>query len=210
MTFSGMSLAMWGTLLGSLGAVVTLLYLLRLRRRRVEVPFGPLWQTILMEKRSNRLFRMLRRLFSLLVQLVVIALLVTAIAKPEWTGDWGVSEAEREEKKEVQHTLLIVDTSASMAAQDGASARLERARLAGQRVLDNLPAGERVLLASMARDTVALTEWTDDRTVVQDALVTLAVQHTGTDVQHGWQRGTLQYIYIYIYREREIYVCIPN
>jgi len=181
-TFSGMSLAMWGTLLGSVAAVITLMYLLRLRRRRVEVPFGPLWQQVLTEKRSNRLFRMLRRIFSLLVQILVVALLLTAIAKPEWTGNWGVSEAEPATQRDARHTLLIVDTSASMAAQDGPTNRLMRAQKEAKRVLDNLPSDERVLLATMARDTVALTEWTENRTILQDTLATLSVQHTGTNV----------------------------
>ena len=52
MTFAGLTLTQIGTLLGALGGATLLLYLLKLRRRRVEVPFSPLWARVVEERRG--------------------------------------------------------------------------------------------------------------------------------------------------------------
>ena len=74
MTFTALTPGAWLTLFGSVALVVTFFYLLRLRRRRVEVPFGPLWEKALNEKQSSSLFKVLKRIFSLLLQLLFVAL----------------------------------------------------------------------------------------------------------------------------------------
>ncbi len=181
MTFSGLSVGLWATLLASLVGAVTLMYLMRMRRRRVEVPFGPLWQKVLKEHRSSRLFRVLRRLFSLLVQCVVLALLVTALADPDWTGDWTLDTHSASTDFEGRHVLLVVDVSASMAATDVLGGRFDRGREAANRVLDDLVAGDRVRLATFSRDTVAQTDWTEDIAQVRTVLSQLKPEDTGTN-----------------------------
>jgi Ca-activated chloride channel family protein len=58
------------------------LYILKLRRRVVAVPFSPLWQRILRDKEATSLFSKLKRLLSLLLQLALLALLVLALGDP--------------------------------------------------------------------------------------------------------------------------------
>ena len=182
MNFTAMSLPMWGTLFAGLGGVVTLLYLLRLRRRRLEVPFGPLWQKVLNEKQTTSLFQALKRLFSLLVQLAVLALVLTAIADPVWTGQDALGfRAPRE--PDPRHTLLVVDTSASMGAVDGGKGRLERAVAAAGDVVDAMAPGESILLAALDRDVRLLTDWTRDTEALHAELAKLAVRPTGTDAE---------------------------
>ena len=64
------------------GALVVVAYILKLRRRRFEVPFSKLWQRVLREKETTSLWRRLKRLLSLLVQLVFVGLLLFAAMDP--------------------------------------------------------------------------------------------------------------------------------
>lgn len=170
MTFTALTLGMWGTLFGGVAGVITLLYMLRLRRRKVEVPFSPLWQQVVSDKQATRLFSWVKRVFSLLLQLLLVALLVTAIADPKLDGDWTTvreGAAASRSKPEPAHVLLVVDTSASMAATDvgadGTTARIELARRKAKEVLGTLKKGDLVMLARMDRDLTVLTDWTDSR-----------------------------------------------
>lgn len=158
---------MWLTLFGAFGGAIVLLYLLRLRRRRMEVPFGALWQLVLAEKQTTSLFRVLRNLLSLLIQLTILALVLTAIADPNWTGDTTVSEA-TVRKEEQSHTLLVVDTSASMRGGDGAL--FADAQAAARKVVESTRPGERVMVVSFDRDTVPVTDWTRDRKTLREAV----------------------------------------
>lgn len=175
-----MSLATWGTLFASIGGVVTLLYLLRLRRRKIEVPFGPLWREVLQEKQSTSLFRVLKRWFSLLLQLAFIALILTALADPVWNGS-GFLEYKEPREPEPKHTLLVVDASASMGATDVEDGRLGQAIRHAHRVVDAMAAGERIMLARMDRDVTALTDWSTDREALHAAINQLEALDSATD-----------------------------
>ena len=81
--FSGLSGTTAAAAAVAAAVVLTGLYLLKLRRRRVLVPFAPLWLPAGGERRSERLARRLRRWLSLLVQLVFVALILLAAADPQ-------------------------------------------------------------------------------------------------------------------------------
>ncbi len=184
MTLTALSLNQWLTLFGGVGGVVTLLYLLRLRRRRVEVPFGPLWQQVLQEKQTTSLFRVLKRYFSLLLQLCMIALLVTALADPIWDGSnpLMVKHEERDEPPSF-HTLLVIDTSASMGATDVRGGRLGQAVRHAHTVIDAMRPTESLMLARLDRDITALTDWSQDRDALHAAVNELRVADSGTAPQ---------------------------
>ncbi len=165
-----MSPATWVALFGGFGGAIVLLYLLRLRRRRMEVPFGALWQLVLAEKQTTSLFKALRNLFSLFVQLLILATVLTAIADPEWTGDISVEEASPR-SVEPSHTLLVVDTSASM------DPVFASARSAALEVVDHLRPGERIMLLTFDRDTVPATDWSSDPEVLRAAIAALQPRH---------------------------------
>ncbi len=65
MSLLGLSLTQLATIFAAFGGAVTLLYILKLRRRRVHVPFAKLWMRVLQEQESTSLFRRLKRLLSL-------------------------------------------------------------------------------------------------------------------------------------------------
>ncbi len=124
MNFAGFVLADLAVIFAAGAGVITLLYLLRMRRRQVIVPFAALWEQVSRESESRKLWRKLRRLFSWLIQLLLLALVCLALGDPRpqvWL-------------REPATTAIVIDTSASMAAaadEDGNTRldlALERAR----------------------------------------------------------------------------------
>ena len=82
-TFAGASWATLAPIGGAVAAALVALYVLRLRRQRVEVPFAPLWQRVLEERSANQLWEKLKRLLSLLLQLALLGVLLLALADPQ-------------------------------------------------------------------------------------------------------------------------------
>lgn len=102
------------------------LYFLKLKRRRVEVASTLLWKKAVKDMEVNSPFQKIRRNLLLLVQLLLLAALLVAMARP-YVQQPAVAG---------QLVVLAVDHSASMNATDGrGGSRLDQAkRLAKQRV----------------------------------------------------------------------------
>lgn len=161
-------------LAGSVGTSIVLLYVLKVRRRRIEVPFSPLWKQVLEENRPARLWDRLKWIFSLLVQLIVLALLLLAL------GDPRAENAVREGRS----VVLIVDTSASMAARDeeGHRTRIERAREEAQAVIDALGPRDEVMLVRMDGQLEPVTPFLGDFGLVEEAVAELSTSATAADI----------------------------
>ena len=156
-----MTVSTWVTLLVSLSGVITLLYFLRLRRRQVEVPFSPLWRQVLLESQSNSLFRMLKRFMSWLIQLIFLSLILTALADPVFSGDTEISHLS-EKDPESKHTLILMDTSASMQAMMRGTTRFSVAQTKALEAIDQRIPNEVFMLATAGRDVTTETGWTEN------------------------------------------------
>src|SRR5262245_35420008 len=82
--------------------------ILKIRLRRQPVSTNLFWKQIYDEKPPRSIWQYLRHLLSLLLQLLVLALLVLAIADPYLP--WEVLQARR--------IAVVIDRSASMKAAD--------------------------------------------------------------------------------------------
>ena len=122
------------------GMILTGLYLLKLQRRRVLVPFAPLWAPAGGERRSERLARRLRRCLSLLLQLIFVGLVLLAAVDPRPAA---IDRAGRT-------ILILVDRSASMSAKDEDGTRLGRARRIARELCAGLGSADRAMIASFA------------------------------------------------------------
>jgi hypothetical protein len=122
------------------GGVLIALYILKLRRRRIEVPFVDLWRKVLRDTESTALWRKLRRILSLLLQLVLLALIGLAIADPRLaTSQRGRTIA------------LMVDVSASMQATDGeGGTRLQQAKEEARKLVRTLGAEDVVIVIALS------------------------------------------------------------
>jgi Ca-activated chloride channel family protein len=165
---SGLPLAL---LFGSGCLLMVLLYLLKLRRRRVLVPFTPLWAQVASKRQSSALLQRLKRPLSFLVQLVLFALLVLALSNPtpEGAGGCGFSAIEAPSQG---HTLLLLDDSASMSTMDQGLSRFEQALDKADEVVQSLTTNpsHRIMVATADTRLRPLTLWTTDREEIQRAL----------------------------------------
>jgi Ca-activated chloride channel family protein len=172
MTFAGLPLA---TLLGVgavAGALTVLLYVLKLRRRPVAVPFSPIWQRVLRDKEASEWFARLKRLLSLLLQLLLLALLVFALGDPRPSA--AVDEA--------RHVVVLVDASASMKATDAAPSRLVAAKALVGELIDGLGGADRMLIAEMNARSTPLSTMSSDVSELNEALDRVSATDTRAEL----------------------------
>jgi hypothetical protein len=162
-TFLALTVWQWLLLFGGTAAVVAALYLLRLARRRAVVPFSPLWDEVLDAERRRNPFRRLRRLLSLLIQVLVLALVTLALADPR-LGDASVA----------RDLVLVIDASASMQTLDGPDrTRFDRALADARRLVTDLRAGQSALIISAETSPRLVCRRTADARALLDALAAL-------------------------------------
>jgi hypothetical protein len=114
--------------LAALAAPIILLYMLKLRRREMEVSSTLLWRMVLRDREANAPWQKLRRNILLILQLLLLALLVFALARPFIPVAVVASG---------QVTVLL-DASASMNATDVQSSRFDAAQAIARRLADDL------------------------------------------------------------------------
>ena len=175
MELTGLALSQVLTIFGGFAAAVTVLYLLKLRRRQVEVPFVQLWHTVIAEKRSTRLFSALKRLFSWLLALAVVAALALAMGDPRYKGD----------DDEGRTTVVLIDASASMQATDVEGGRLAAGRREVERLIEGIGSDERMLVAQMDATTVPLGPLSSEPQELTESLARLEPTDVAADLGRG-------------------------
>jgi hypothetical protein len=136
---TGLPFATLALVFGVAAALVTALYILKLRRRAVSTPFAPLWKRILRDKEATSLFSKLKRIVSLLVQLLLLLLLVAALGDPRVAGSLVQG----------RNLVVLVDASASMQATDVSPTRLGVAKEQVKSMIRGLGGADRMLIAQM-------------------------------------------------------------
>ncbi|HWN66339.1 MAG TPA: VWA domain-containing protein, partial [Haliangium sp.] len=187
---------------GVLAGLTVVAYILKMRRRRFEVPFSALWQRVLKEKETQTLFKQLRRLLSLLLQLVILALLILAVLDPRLGA----------EDRDARHVVIIIDASASMKAMDerpggaqapsgeggesgqGAAAsgdgdddaprvsRMEVARDKARELLDAMGGGDMAMIVRMDGQTTPLSRFDDDMARLKKVVAGIEASDTPADL----------------------------
>lgn len=172
MQWLGLPLAQVLGVLAAAGTAVVVLYLLKLRRRQVHVPFVRLWREVVADNQSTRLFSTLKRILSLLVALAIVALLGTALGDPRRADATSGGRT----------LLLVIDASASMQATDVAPSRLEVARRQALRLVASLGPGDRALVAQMDATTTPLSPLTSDTGLLRDAIAAVRPTEVKADL----------------------------
>ncbi len=156
--------------------LITTLYLLKLRKRRIQVPFSPLWQRVIVEhKRQNDWWRRLRRILSWLLQILLAAALLFAAADPH-TED---------EVVEGRHIVLLIDSSASMAATDvsGGADRLDLAKKKAREIIETMGPEDRVMLVDFNDRLRPLSPFVSESSILEQPLREIRVAATGTSYE---------------------------
>ncbi|MEP6638433.1 MAG: VWA domain-containing protein [Chloroflexota bacterium] len=139
---------------------VVAMYLLKLRRDETVVPSTLLWTRLVADVEANAPWQKLRRSLLLLLQLLLVAILALLAARPFIERPAGLA----------RDVVLVVDTSASMAATDILPNRLEAAKSAVIAALRDLPTGGRVSVIAADRSARIVVNETADIGRVRQAL----------------------------------------
>ena len=168
-------LAPWQLLWLGLAVPVVLLYILRRRRQRRVVSTTFLWAQAQRDLLAERPWRRLVPSVPLLLQLLAIALAALALARP-------VGGRVEEEGAIV---AVVVDASASMAADDEGSSRIERARDFAAELAAGLRAGSRVVLVEAGPVANVVLAPTTDPLRIRQAARELAIRGPRADLEGG-------------------------
>jgi len=131
-------------------------YIIKMRRRRFEVPFSHLWKRVLEQKDSNALWKQLKRLLSLLLILLIMGVVLFAALDPT------LGSIDREARS----VVILVDASASMKAMDGDEAgkisRIEAAKRRAEDIINSMGGGDLAMIMKVDGQATPLTRFSSD------------------------------------------------
>ncbi len=154
--------------------VVILLYLLKLRRTEVEIPSTLLWIRSLHDMTANAPFQRLRKNLLLLLQIIVLVLIATGLARPYLRAEGTAGK----------NLCVLLDRSASMETlEDGGKSRMDLAKEDVGRMIDEMEGGDRMMLVDFAETSNVLCELTDDRSRLRAALRSIEPADTRTRIR---------------------------
>jgi len=149
-----------GLALLALAVPILLLYMLKLRRKPVPVSSILLWTRLLRDQQANTPWQKLKRNLLLFLQLLILAALALAFARPAWPTPVVASGS----------VIVLLDASASMNATDVSPTRFEAARRSVQTLINNLPDGSQMTLILVHKQPQTLIASTSDRSLLRNAL----------------------------------------
>lgn len=161
------------TLLGLLFLpAVIAMYLLKLRRDEAVVPSTLLWTRLVADVEANAPWQKLRRSLLLLLQLLLVIILALLAARPFLERPAGLA----------RDIVLVMDTSASMAATDVAPSRLAAAKATAIDALRELPTGGKVSVIAADRSARIVVNESGDLGRVRAAIEAIPVTTSRGDL----------------------------
>lgn len=162
---------------GVLALILALLYLIRVRRRAVTVPYLGIWTDIIALASSRRWHERLKRFVSYMLWLLILSLIALALMDPRQEVD----------EASMRHVAIIVDTTASMAAVDEGSTcgrRLDCAIQKAEEIIGHMKTSDRaVIIAAGARVESLSGPLRQDKDALLWALKELKTQPSDTSLQ---------------------------
>jgi hypothetical protein len=169
-------LAPIGFILATLAAPIILLYMLKLRRKQAQVSSTLLWERLLRDQQANVPWQKLKRNLLLFLQLLILAALVLAFARPVLQTPAVASGS----------VIVLLDASASMNATDVTPSRFEAARQIIQTLIDGLSGDSRMTLILVSATPHALTTSETDHAILKRALSDAAPTQGSADWQSAF------------------------
>ncbi|QDU32656.1 hypothetical protein KS4_06900 [Poriferisphaera corsica] len=145
---------------------LVLLYFLKLKRRRMSVASTILWKQSVQDLQVNSPFQKIKRNLLLFVQLLILGLLLFAVARP-------IIQAEVMPGKRI---VILIDHSGSMNAKDGSPTRLDDAKSAALRIINNLDIKQTAdnengaMIVTFAERPQVLTKFTTNKAALRNAV----------------------------------------
>jgi hypothetical protein len=151
---------------------VVAMYLLKLRRDEAVVPSTLLWTRLVADVEANAPWQKLRRSLLLLLQLLLVAALALLAARPFLERPAGLA----------RDIVLVMDTSASMAATDVVPDRLTAAKQVAVDALRELPTGGKVSVIAADRSARIVVNESTDLARVRQAIEGIGATQTRGDL----------------------------
>ena len=140
---------------------LVLLYFLKLKRRQVPISSTLLWRKAAEDLRVNSPFQRLRANLLLLLQLLILAAGIAALAEP-------VISAKRTYNRTI---VLLVDQSASMAARESdGRTRLAIAREQALDIVNSMTSDQRAMVIAFAGQARLLCPFTGNKSLLRRAV----------------------------------------
>lgn len=165
-----------GLALLALAIPILLLYMLKLRRKPVQVSSTLLWERLLRDQQANTPWQKLRRSLLLFLQLLILAALVLAFARPALPTPVVASGT----------VIVLLDASASMNATDVSPSRFEAARRSVGTLINSLPGGSRMTLITVSGQPQTLIAAESDKALLRSALASARPAQSGADWQSAF------------------------
>ncbi len=163
-------------LLGGISLPILLIfYLLKVKRKPARVSSTFLWREAVDDARASVPFQKLRRNLLMILQLLTLALLTLALARPI------LNLLVREQSS----ALVLIDTSASMGARGPASGRtrLEVARKKASDFISAMPLGSQAMVIAFSDRAHVNAPFTSDRAKLRSAIRDLKVEAAADDLR---------------------------
>ena len=156
MTFLAPAAAVLGLTL----PVIVALYFLKIRRPTRIVPALHLWPNQIRDRQANVPWQRLRPSWLLFLQLLAAAVLVAAAVQPVLSAGAALA----------RHSIVLIDTSASMQATDVTPSRLAEAKREVNGVIDQLGPLDRMTIITVGPAPRIVAAITGDRDALHRAL----------------------------------------
>ncbi len=150
-------------LLGAVPPAIVLLYFLKLKRTRLEVPSTYLWRKSIEDLHVNSIWQRLRTSLLLLLQILFVLLVMLALVRPGWSGSELVGS----------RYVFLIDNSASMRSTDVKPTRLDEAKRRAGELIDQMSSGDVAMIVSFADSARVEQVFTDNRRELQRQLAAI-------------------------------------
>jgi hypothetical protein len=154
---------------------IILLYFLKLKRKPLQVPSTFLWRKSIEDLHVNSLFQWLRQNLLLLLQLLVVLALLYALLGFRFHGSVVHGK----------HYILMIDNSASMAATDVASSRLEWAKQEALKEIDAAGDDDFGMVLVFNSKASTLQGYTSNRALLREAVKSIRQTHRPTRIEEA-------------------------
>ena len=151
-------------------------YIIKMRRRRFEVPFAQLWRRVLEQKDANSLWKQLKRLLSLLLILLILGLVLFATLDPTL----GATD------RKARSVVILLDASGSMTTMDGDDAgklsRMDAAKKAAKKLVDSMGGGDLAMIMKVDGQATPMSRFSNDGPMLDKIVDGVTASDTPADL----------------------------
>jgi len=154
-------------------APLVALFLLPLRKKRVNVASMVIWEQVLQTRAVKKLSRWVRILATIIIEACILVAIVLAAGKIRSApSDGGPSRR-----------VLIVDRSASMQVQEAGMTRFDTAKRYARELVASKGADQQCMIISALSEPEVTCGWTDDASALREAIDRLECSDAPADLK---------------------------